>query len=370
MKCIKDMEGDCKVLNVRVLFHVYNISGYLIACLEELSKYAEIVVIETPCKGIEKGSLFKQVRWIDRNCIDSPADIDVVLGDFRPDVFFCGGWADKVCVGYARLLHKRGVKTVLLADTPWQAKVRQFIHCLYSRFYLTRIFDYAWVAGAPQERYMRYLGFPINRVRCGYYCADTRKFAPIGVERVKRFSEEGSWPHVFLYVGRYVAVKNMRRMERAFIKAIEQMPETDWKLRCIGSGDLWGERTTHTKIEHLGYKRPDEIQTYLGSAGCFVLPSTYEPWGVVVHEAALMGLPLLCSDKVQAATRFMRPSSDGLGCVNGYLFDPEDESGMTKDFITIMKSDDAKLAHMGQESYKLGIGYTSGDWAGQVMSFL
>lgn len=352
-------------MTLKVLFHVYNISGYLVACLKELAKHADIAVIETPCKGIEKGSLYKLVRWIDRNSINNPCDIDVALGDFRPDVFFCGGWADKVCVEYAKLLHKRGVKTVILVDTPWQAKVRQFVHCLYSRFYLTNKFDYAWVAGAPQERYMRYLGFPLERVRRGYYCADTPKFAPIGEERAKRFAETKTWPHVFLYVGRYIAVKNMRRMERAFLKAVEQMPESDWTLRCIGSGELWDERTIHPRIEHLGYKRPDEIQEFIKGAGCFVLPSIYEPWGVVVHEAALMGLPVACSNKVQAATKYLKASTDeGVG--NGFVFDPETEDDMTFSFLKIMRASDAVLAAMGRNSHMIGMSYTTAEWARQV----
>lgn len=351
-------------MNVRVLFHVYNISGYLIACLEELSKHAEIVVIETPYSGVDKGSLSKLVRWIDRNSIGNPGDIDIALGDFIPDVFFCGGWGDKVCVKYAQLLHKRGCKTVLLADTPWQAKVRQFVHCLYSRFYLTRIFDFAWVAGVPQERYMRYLGFPMKRIRRGYYCADTSRFAPIGVERAKRFAEEKTWPHVFLYVGRYVAVKNMRRMERAFLRAMVQMPESDWSLRCVGSGDLWGERMIHPRIEHLGYKRPDEIQKYVGNAGCFVLPSTYEPWGVVVHEAALMGLPLICSDKVQSSTAYL---DDGR---NGFLFDPGDEDSITDAFKRIMSLGDDELFVMSSRSHQLGISYTLSDWSRRAVGFV
>lgn len=356
-------------MKLRVLFHVYNISGYLIAELEELSKYAEIAVIEMPCRGIGKGLLEKTAKWIDRTRYSSGSGLEQALGGFKPDIFFCGGWADKQCLGLAKVLHKKGTRTVLLVDTPWQGRMKQVIHCLYSRFYLTTIFDFAWCAGAPQERYLRYLGFPLKRIRRGYYCADTKKFAPIGAER-SGIREQGvgsrdeiKWPHVFLYIGRYVAVKNMRRMEKAFLRALEQMPESDWKLRCIGGGELWDERTIHPRIEHLGYKSPDEIQDYVCGAGCFVLPSLYEPWGVVVHEAALMGLPMLCSTQIQAATAYLKDGE------NGFLFDPMDEEAMTAAFLQIMCSSDSELAMFGRESVRLGLQYTTEDWVKRAVEF-
>ncbi len=61
---------------MKVLFSVYNISGYLLAELKALSSYAEIVVIETPC-NIEKGELAKTVKWIDRRSLKTAHDIEV-----------------------------------------------------------------------------------------------------------------------------------------------------------------------------------------------------------------------------------------------------------------------------------------------------
>ncbi len=334
---------------LKMLYHVYNISGYLMAELGELLKRdVEIAIIETPCglshKAHEK---YPQIHWYDtvEDC------------DFKPDVFFCGGWADKSALGFARELHNSGVTTVLLIDTPWQGSLRQYVHCLYSRFYLTRIFDYAWGAGEPQVKYLRLLGFSTKRIKTGYYSADTTKFNEL-------YDKDRTWvSHKFLYVGRYVAVKNMRFMEQAFIKAIERMPESDWTLECIGGGELWEERTIHPRIAHHGYVSPDEIQNHLQNAGVFVLASLYEPWGVVVHEFAIMGLPLLCSCKVQAATAYLKNGE------NGFLFNPQNEETLISAFLAIMSSNDARLLEMGRMSHKLGMSYTTADWASVAMSF-
>lgn len=334
---------------MNLLFHVYNISGYLMAEISELlARDVEIGIIETPCSLSGKAhEMFPQIHWFD----------SIAKCDFKPDVFFCGGWADKEALGFAKELHKNSCVTVLLIDTPWQGLFKQYIHCMISRFYLTHIFDYAWGAGEPQAKYLRRLGFSKDRIKTGYYSADTKKFAALYDE------SRVTLPHKFLYVGRYVAVKNMRLMERAFIKAIEKMPQSDWELVCIGCGELWDERTIHPRISHNGYISPIEIQDHLKGAGVFVLPSLYEPWGVVVHEFAAMGLPLLCSEKVQAATAYLQKGK------NGYQFDPMDEESLVDAFCKIMELPDSRLVEMGKCSHELGMSYTTSDWASKALSF-
>ena len=45
---------------------------------------------------------------------------------------------------------------------------------------------------------------------------------------------------------------------------------------------------------------PDELGAFYAAADCFVLASLYEPWGVVLVEAAAAGLPIICTDKCGA----------------------------------------------------------------------
>ena len=346
-------------MKLRVLVSVYNISGYLMAELSALSALgASITILRTRYKNELDEQRHPGYRWIDRPKF-SDADIARLIKESF-DLYLCGGWADRLFVDLAKHIHRAGGKTVLLVDTPWTGTFRQYVHCIISRFTLVPIFDYAWGAGEPQERHLCHLGFPLKRIRRGYYSADTHKFAPIGESRIAHHGETCKWPHVMLYVGRYDAVKNMRRMERAFVCASEG---TDWTLLCIGRGDLWNERTIHPRITHLGYKNPSEIQDFVKGAGCFVLPSVYEPWGVVVHEAALMGLPILCSNQVQSATAYL------VNGENGYSFNPLDEDDIVSVLKRIMAHSDDELFAMGCRSYQLGMEYTVDDWCRTVMEF-
>ena len=342
---------------IRVLVSVYNISGYLMASLEELRKDAEIVILQrdcrlTPHKGDEEWGKY---RWLNRERYSSPDSVLDELGDWKPDIFICGGWDDFLTRALARYYHRRGVKTVLCCDTPWENRFKQWINCVVARFVFVKNFDYVWVAGPSQHGYMRRIGFRDGQIRNGYYAADTRKFSAL------YRSQRSSLPHIFIYVGRYIPVKNIERMQDAFLLALSERSKTDWKLRMIGDGELWETRRQHAKIEHLGYKKPQEIQESLQDVGCFVLPSVREPWGVVVHEFALMGLPMICSKKVEACKAFLHENE------NGFLFDPFDVNQIKEAFLKIMDMTDSELETMGEKSHELGMIWTNQDWAKCVL---
>jgi len=55
-----------------------------------------------------------------------------------------------------------------------------------------------------------------------------------------------------------------------------------------------------------------------------VLPSDYEPWALVVVEAAAAGMALICSDVVGAAAELVKEG------VNGFTFPVGDVGAMTQ----------------------------------------
>ena len=67
----------------------------------------------------------------------------------------------------------------------------------------------------------------------------------------------------------------------------------------------------------------DQLQSFVSEVDIFCLPSLIEPWGVVVHEFASMGLLLLLFKNVGSGTEFL------INGYNGFSFDPES----SEDFI-------------------------------------
>ncbi|MDE7126141.1 MAG: glycosyltransferase family 4 protein, partial [Muribaculaceae bacterium] len=108
----------------------------------------------------------------------------------------------------------------------------------------------------------------------------------------------------FLYVGRVIGVKNIPMMIEAFKKASEE--KRNLILRIVGSGNLLdGLKNRYKDCDNIIFAGPkfgDELAEEYRKASAFILPSTYEPWGLVVNEAMASGLPVIVSDKVGAAS--------------------------------------------------------------------
>ncbi len=72
---------------------------------------------------------------------------------------------------------------------------------------------------------------------------------------------------------------------------------TDWPVRLLGQAQgANGARFTPTHARLEGERPHAEAVALMRSAGIFVSPSLYEPFGLAVAEAARMGLPLVLSD--------------------------------------------------------------------------
>ena len=59
-------------------------------------------------------------------------------------------------------------------------------------------------------------------------------------------------------------------------------------------------------------------------ADIFVLPSEYEPWGLVVNEAIIMGLPVVVSSHVGCREDLIQNGK------NGYIFENNDREDLTR----------------------------------------
>ncbi len=69
-------------------------------------------------------------------------------------------------------------------------------------------------------------------------------------------------------------------------------------------------------VRFTGLKTSHELLPLYAQAGCFVLPSTREPWGLVVNEAMAADLPVLVSSRCGCCADLVQEG------VNGFSFDP------------------------------------------------
>ena len=123
-------------------------------------------------------------------------------------------------------------------------------------------------------------------------------------------------PLRYLYVGRLVEAKNIDLL-------VVEFNRNGKPLTIVGNGVL--EQTLKQQargnITFLGFVENEKLGDIYQEHDVFILPSQYEPWGLVVEEALYWGLPVIASDKVGSATDMVEDLNTGFifqsGSING-----------------------------------------------------
>ncbi len=343
-----------------VLFLYTEIASYTEACFRALSAKAELHVVRYPLNK-EAPFAFSSIpncTFYDRWEYDT-IKLEELCKRINPDLLLVSGWGDKVYLSVAKLFRKE-IPVILTMDNYWQGTWKQHLLCIVSPSYLKRIFTHIWVPGRPQVAYAKKLGFNDTQIKTGFYSADVDLYN--AYEKSFRDSKANNYPKRFLYVGRYVGFKNIQLMCEAFIEALKAK-DADWELWCIGTGELWEQRIEHPQIRHIGFVQPRDMGPYIEQTGVFVLPSLIENWGVVVHEFAAAGFPLVCSSGVGAASEFLQINR------NGFLFNPHKKEELIDVFNRIMSMPKDKLIQMGKISQELARSITPQTWVDTILTF-
>ena len=138
---------------------------------------------------------------------------------------------------------------------------------------------------------------------------------------------------VLLFVGRFISEKALPN----FVDTIHSLllEHKDLVLVLVGDGDekqklqvQIAERRLEHKVLLPGRFEGEELYAWYLCASGFVLPSTYEPFGAVVNEAFIFGLPVFCT-KYAGASYLVQPGK-------GLLFDPLSKSDTTNGLLNFL----------------------------------
>ena len=99
------------------------------------------------------------------------------------------------------------------------------------------------------------------------------------------------------------------------------------------------------------FKTRDVLQKYYQASDVFVLPTRIDAWGLVVNEAAAKGLPIISTDKCNAANEMLE---DG---VSGYILPSETIDGWADKINTLLENDGLRR-DMAEESLEVAKQYT------------
>lgn len=151
---------------------------------------------------------------------------------------------------------------------------------------------------------LEHQGFPKEKIRVCWNGVDPVKYDPdrITTQEIQALKQRyGIQPKdlVLFFVGRLVKVKGADNLIKAMPTVLEQYPHT--KLVLLGVGDMEGE--IRGMIQNLGLQHnvvlrnefvsEDERIVHYAASDVVVLPSLYEPFGIVCTEAMSMAKPVV-----------------------------------------------------------------------------
>ena len=129
-----------------------------------------------------------------------------------------------------------------------------------------------------------------------------------------------------------------------------------WPLVCAGKGEL-APLLADAGADERGFVQPERLPELMHQASAFVLPSLFEPWGVVAQEAAACRLPLIVSGACGAGVHLVRES------YNGFVTEPGDPKSLAVALIRMHKLSEVERQEFGSRSFELSKQYTPERWA-------
>jgi glycosyltransferase involved in cell wall biosynthesis len=154
---------------------------------------------------------------------------------------------------------------------------------------------------------------------------------------------------VILYVAKLIPRKRPLDLLRAF-----EGLEPRAALVFVGEGVLRGELDAYAHAKQIadvgfvGFKNQTELPRYYAMADIFVLPSAYEPWGLVINEAMCFGLPIITTDGVAAAYDLVKE--------NGFIYPIGDVTALRSRLQELIL-DPERRARMGRKSLEIISGW-------------
>jgi glycosyltransferase involved in cell wall biosynthesis len=275
----------------------------------------------------------------------------------RPDVVVHCGWIFRPYRGLASAPLLSGVPMVLGMDSPWRGTPAQRLAPLRLGAFMRRM-RMVITAGDRSAEYARRIGADPRRIRAGYYGFDGAQLSGVAAARVAA----AEWPRQFLFVGRYVDQKDLPALMKAY-SAYRSRVDDPWGLTCYGDGPEGRHLQGVAGVTNGGYVQPPALPDIFRRHGVFVLPSHFEPWGVVIAEAAASGLPVICTSACGASVDLVR------NYYNGIITAPSDPEGLTRALLW-MHHHAGELPQMGERGRALADAFSAESWAARWHRYL
>ncbi len=246
---------------------------------------------------------------------------------FRPDVINLTGYYDPAQIGVLLWAKATGVRVVMQAESTTTDHQRGGWKDQFKRWVFSQC-DGFFCFGEKSAQYLIGLGVDPATILLRKNAVDNDALRVAYDRALPTRTEKqqvlGLRPNNFIFVGRFIAYKNLPALLTAFADARAQSTNsTDWGLILLGDGpekpllqQTINELNVGDAVKLLPGRPWFRVPDVLALSNVLVLPSISEPWGLVVNEAMACGLPVIVSNRCGCVPDLVHDGE------NGFVFDP------------------------------------------------
>jgi glycosyltransferase involved in cell wall biosynthesis len=235
---------------------------------------------------------------------------------------YCSFWIAMLAARRARVPLVMGTDSVRLASrSGWWWK--RWIKFPLVRF-VYRLVDIVVVQSTAGRQFVRSLGVSEDRMALAHYTVDNEYFAR-AAGQADRAAVRARWgipdqASVVLFCAKLAPWKRPQDLLHAYAILRRQQPPICRAAYLVFAGDgplresLEAEARSlgiENHVRFLGFVNQSALPEVYAASDLLVLPSEFEPWGLVVNEAMVCGVPAVVSDQVGARLDLIAPGRTG-----------------------------------------------------------
>ncbi len=278
------------------------------------------------------GEVQRGTLWADR---PMRPDAEAILAAAKFDMAVVGGYDYAIKRWVISHCRKRQTPLAMFADSNIHAELGGTVKMALKRIVkrarlrpIIRKLDRVLCANGSGIEYWKYYGAPADKTLvCAYYSEVLNVATHGGMDRTELLATCGidtaksQGKRLLFTAARLVPAKGLHLMINAYRQL--GLAAAGWMWVVVGTGPLETELRQQAGeldgagIYFVGVQPHDVVKGLAGQAEAFVLPSVYEPHGIVVSEAMGAGTPVIASDAAGAAIDLVEPGKTGWLFKNG-----------------------------------------------------
>lgn len=317
----------------KIIFLTYIPSPYRVDFFNELSKVCDLTVVfyypsmdNEPWQNSDKKLYFKNLYLYQKSSFMSGTiTLFKFLFEHKNDVIIIGGYAKGAEIAAIFFLKLFNIKFVINSDGGFVTQ--GFLKKILKTILIKSASN--WLSsGVNTTKTLVYYGAEkANIFEYNFSSLSKKEIVNdnLSLSDVKLLRQELGLAKDSIYLI-FVGQLIYRKGVDILLKSLETVnPNVNLNVLIIGSGDqkenlleIVNKSNSPHKVQFLGKLSKNSVLNYLKVSDCFVFPSRYDIWGLVLNEAVANGLPIISSSAVGSAYSLIKQGE------NGFILDVND----------------------------------------------